>query len=928
MMPRVLLWCITIVAAFPLQASAATPAITHVPVTPAVAALAERLGMDVSRDRGRFTPEIIRRIYSPPQSRRVPLEIPAAAPSAADVAAAVKVDVPLSAEIWSSAVFRHAVSSELLLQTILVDRRAALVCRGLGAADDETLAFFAEHPALLTFIYERAAGAFAAFADSIHVRDGHLVVPGGHEAETLWLSVAHVSPSDADGFIRALFFEPGARLAYVYDVLASASPGARDFALGLWMNDEAQRARRFEALAVAAHGSYREWHVEDLPFARPLNDLALLLLRIKTGEHGAPSPPAQRRFWAAVLDASPTLDGPGETGGGHSLIDAAWLLQASAGDMYSRGDRLEVFAFGQRVFGSRADAESDTTAAVLHEMPSRRMLLLSLERMGISAPEVYAAALRQAHAAVEGGGDRFWTVAQQEGAVAFLARMMLTGSIRQPDAEALLRSLFALPIADGELHGDLAEWLQSALAPHLPKADSWEGRLIAGLAGGPTPGNPRVEWEGQVYSLDLAFAERRRIEEVRKRQGGPDLDIALAIARLGRDGLHVNSADEVRPLVAAAEKMLSESAAMLARPQTMPAGVPNPRDGREWLQHAAEEMDKGARANDLKRVARAADSVVALGDMVLGHAMLSIVYAIHLGDPEGPALLGANVALRHDFGFGRRDGDGRSRGPWAQPRQDFQPGVPWHVVGSLVGLDVALAPLALHRLTMDGLSTPPRLQSIEREAFAVNTALLNPRGLTDADRDQIVAAIARGRQRVNAADPADFEKLEAELRLDGWRARTVRWVLQNDPASIENQFSLAELLRLGSGDRPLDAWGANGMLSVGCVCARFPEPHTWRILAGRMQLPMMAASTVEMNLEMAQRFAELNLPAALIPSVLATAMQDFVDQADPADPNDLAALAEYPRRISSNLMADYIAATATLDGPLVAVAAAADASER
>ena len=325
---------------------------------------------------------------------------------------------------------------------------------------------------------------------------------------------------------------------------------------------------------------------------------------------------------------------------------------------------------------------------------------------------------------------------------------------------------------------------------------------------------------------------------------------------------------------------------------------------------------------------RAADSIVALGDMVLGHAMLSLVYAVHLGDPEGPALLGANVALRHDFGFGRRDGEGRLRAAWAQPRQDFQPGVPWHVVGSLVGLDVALAPLALHRLTMDGLAAPPRLPSIEREAFAVNTALLDARRLSDSDRDQIVAAIARGRDRVNAAaDPAEFEKLEAELGLDGWRVRTARWVLQNEPASIENQFSLAELLRLGNAGRPFDAWGASGLLSFGCVCARFPEPHAWRILAGRMQLPMMAASTVEMNLEMAQRLAELRLPAALLPSVLATAMQDFMDQAEPADSNDLAALAEYPRRISTNLMADYIAATATLDGPLVA-ATAAGASER
>ena len=884
--------------------------------------------MDVSRDRGRFTSEIIRRVYSPPQSRRVPLDLAAAPRSLADSTALVTVDVPLSAEIWSSAVFRRSVSSEQLLALILADRRAALLCRGLGAADDETLAFYSEHPALLSFIYERAAGAFAAFADSLHVRDGHLVVPGGHEAESLWQSVAHVSPSDADGFIRALFFEPGARLAYLYDVLSAATPGARSFALGLWMDDEAQRARRFEALAVTVRSSYREWHVEELPFGRPLNNLALLLLRIRTGERGVPEPPAQRRFWATVLDASPTLDGPGETGGGHALVDAAWLLQATAGDMYARGDRIEPVAFGQRVFGSRADGETDTAAAVLREMPTRRMLLLSLERLGVTAPEIYAAALRQAHTALEGGGDRFWTVAQQQGALALLARMTRAGSIGQSDAEPLLRSLFALPLADGEFKGELAEWLQSKLAAHLPNADTWEARVIAGLAGGPTPGNPRVEWEGQIYRLDLAYAERRRIEEVRSRQGGPDLDLALAIARLGRDASRANSADAVRPLVASAESLLSESSGMLARPQNLALGVPVPRDGREWLQRAAEELDRGARANDFRRVARAADSIVALGDMVLGHAMLSLVYAVHLGDPEGPALLGANVALRHDFGFGRRDGEGRLRGAWAQPRQDFQPGVPWHVVGSLVGLDVALAPLALHRLTMDGLSAPPRLQSIEREAFAVNAALLDARRLSDSDRDEIVAAIARGRERVNAAaNPGEFEKLEAELALDGWRVRTARWVLQNEPASIENQFSLAELLRLGNAGRPFDAWGANGLLSFGCVCARFPEPHTWRILAGRMQLPMMAASTVEMNLEMAQRLAELRLPAALLPSVLATAMQDFVDQAEPADSNDLAALAEYPRRISSNLMADYIAATATLDGPLIAATPAA-ASER
>ena len=118
-------------------------------------------------------------------------------------------------------------------------------------------------------------------------------------------------------------------------------------------------------------------------------------------------------------------------------------------------------------------------------------------------------------------------------------------------------------------------------------------------------------------------------------------------------------------------------------------------------------------------------------------------------------------------------------------------------------------------------------------------------------------------------------------------------------------------------NRILNEWGASGLLSFGCVCIRFPEPRIWRILSGRTQMAMMAAATVEMNLEMAQRLSTLRLPAALLPSMLATAMQDFVDQAEPADANDRAALDQYARSLGRDVVADYVAATATLDGPLI-----------
>jgi hypothetical protein len=223
---------------------------------------------------------------------------------------------------------------------------------------------------------------------------------------------------------------------------------------------------------------------------------------------------------------------------------------------------------------------------------------------------------------------------------------------------------------------------------------------------------------------------------------------------------------------------------------------------------------------------------------------------------------------------------------------------------------------------MDGLDAPPRLQSIEREAFAMNVAVLNARRLDDISRDRLLVRLERGRARVRAlpaSDPAEFTRLERELNLDGWRGRTVRWVLQNEPRSMENQFSLAELVALGGSDPLPDAWGASGLLPFGCLCTRFPAPGLWRILSGRVQMAMMAAANVEMNLEITRRLAVVRLPAALLPAVLETAMQDFVDQSAPADANDFAALMRYPRELRSSLVEDYIAAAATLDGPLVAI---------
>ena len=87
----------------------------------------------------------------------------------------------------------------------------------------------------------------------------------------------------------------------------------------------------------------------------------------------------------------------------------------------------------------------------------------------------------------------------------------------------------------------MAQWVERELVPKLPPGGSVDSRAIAALAGPVGQRATRVTWEGQEYRLDLAAAERVRIELVRAKQVGYSIDLALdlhAIARtLAGDGL-------------------------------------------------------------------------------------------------------------------------------------------------------------------------------------------------------------------------------------------------------------------------------------------------------------------------------------------------------------------------------------------------------
>ena len=943
---RLALLLTAVVALAPRGAAAATAVSEDVPIPGGVAALAQALGIDPAPDRGRFIYDVTRLLYNAPEGRKASSDayLTAARQAIArnrpqlDTRPAEVVPVPLSAELWSTAIFHRTVPPRELVTAIITDRSASLLCLGLASLDDSTLAFLSDHPLLLERIYERSAPAFAAFSGSLRVHGGRLVPPGGDAAAALWEAVTIEKVTRPDRFIQQLLELNDGRLAYVYDVIGALDPARRSFALGLWMPNAVTRGERFKALVLGT-GAFRESHLKTLPLGRASYDLQMTLSRIDAGADGAPSAPASRGFWSRVFaggdlpdDAARQLRNIEE-----EPIDAAWLVDAIGSvELRARADRLDQLAFGQRLFRTAAAAARADVLIAVRGLARYRMLMWTFERIGIREPSVYALAAR--HAARLGALDgrrAFEAQAQFQGALAILARIATVTTLDAAKTQALIEQLVALPLSDeGRYAGAIARWLRGGLAGAIKGADTTELAVLAAMSGPPSGDGPiarAVTWEGQPYRLDLGAAERQRLRVVREKQEGAPLDAALDLAAAARSlAAEKIAVADVEPILARLTAIADDLPRRIGRDndETAPPGVATAPNPREALRKVTDELAKDLRNKDVKHAARVTGTLTEIADTVLAEVLLSIAYAADVGDPGGTVLLAEDVSRRHDFGFASRDADSRLKLAWAVPRVEVTPGVPWHVTGSLLGLDIGLAPLALRRVNFERVLEAPRLTSNERDTFALSVSLLNPFKLRDADRDAIADAIASGQRRIGAlrnggqaaartAAESAFDAIADELSIEGWRRRAVRWMLAHEADQVPSMFSLTELLVLGGGPAgDLQAWGMSMLTTEGCPCSRLTPPGRWPTLLGRPPLGLTATALADIHLHVAMMLKEMRLPAAVAKVVLSGAVQDFIDEARPTDDADWLTLVRSARAATRDRIEDYLAA-ATAAGPFV-----------
>jgi hypothetical protein len=843
---------------------------TSVPLPVTAAQLAGTLGLDPD-NKSQLIVSIVRLLFDSPDgtnvedhARRAILSEQFSHPSAN---VSDRVPLPLDPSIWRETLLTRPVRDPEIIPAILSERATALLYHGLAALDDDTLGWLGPDRETLLHL-RRNAGIFAAFGRSLRVRGGRVSVPGGPDAEPIWDAIVGVEATRPSAFVQRLIRGNG-RLAWFYDTVAHLEGDRQRLVLGS-SGTEVSRLERVRELLDVFETAAPEWHTPDRPFVRPSLDPSLIISVVAANEDGVLKAPGNRRVWDAVFrdeasdGSAMALDSSAPEG---STIEPGWLARRISLVPSPIGRRrLETFLFAQRVFPDAPETPAVVTA--LRGVFAFPALAVTLERIGLDTPATYAAAARMATllSNVRLPDRRRTAIAEFQSALALIDRATRMRGIDSQRAGNVVASLLALPVsADIGYGAGFTQWLRQELVRAFPlQADSTdpvEEAILAACAGVKETAAPQdvIEWEGRRYRVDPALAELRRLHRVRDRQRAALRGIARVDATL---------------------------------------------DARLAAIGAATDADRAAL------------------EQAFADTLISIVYALHLGEPEGAAVSAGDAATRHDFGVDAGPGTTRNAA-WQLPREQHDARSGWRVTGSLLGLDVALSRLALRRLDLSDMPVEPTLSTNVRATATLTAALFGPIVSSSPPASEVAAAIERGRARVKAIQNSrsDIDRVAKDAGLSEWRREALAWTLEHERDQVSSRFSLVELFWLGSPRakaRRYDSWGAASAALDGCLCLRMPEAEAWELRMGRSSTGYLATRGADVALRVAEFLAELNLPSVLAPGVLAYAMQDVLDRAQPAFFDDWPTFERTARNLPRERLIDHVAAL-TAGGALIPI---------
>ena len=906
----------------------------HTLEVPGGAATLASLGVPADRERALVMIDVIRRLHFP--TNPAPLltslrELSVRPPDASSPTIALP--SPLPPHMWSGVLARTFVPQRLFID-ILNDEPGRLLYHGPAGLDRGTRLWFHSQPELLRWLYQEpdAVRSFSMFAPALRIVEGRIDVPGGPDAVRQWSTIVGSDVTHPENFVRRLFSHQAGRTAGLYFLSGAVNDSRRAFLLGTAL-PAARRERRFERL-VSGFASCYPPRSTAYPFVLRSHDAALLLAEVDLTGAGALAGPSDRRFWedvfGDVLRGGADSDEPG--------IDAAWMVNALCGAPAEH--RALVFATllaGHRTFGDVARAEWPDAVAALRVRRTHPALFVALEHAGLRRAGTYAAAARHAALLSQGlDAERSITGLRQfQGALMLTLNAAHAGTLTASQAESLIASLTKVPFHNQRYDGRLADWLArdwlpaatpaAAVAqqePASPKLTSEGGpkpageggpkllseggsaeRATAGALAGPVAVARRaVHWEGRDYVVDLSGATLQRLLEIRKRQNGVSVDRLMALHAI------VSAVNEPR-LGARASALASELAALaphLALPAVADEYENDGVDVPAVLAGAVAELKAG-------RTAGVGATLAPVVDFILAHVLPSWAYAPHLGSAGSGALVGGDGSLRHRLGV-RQLGRARLEQPW---QLAISPAARGSIGGSILGVQAALASWSLRRLSSDAVPAAPAIDSNDAIPLMLTAAMINPRRLDDAGLAHLAAVQVNGSEAIMQArnDPARLDALAATAALSPWSRAVLPWMVREEPARVDEQFSPAERARIGGLRHDgLADWGSVWMPS-GSLRPRLPTALFHELYAGRAADGIVGGRSMDVLLRVASYLSELKLPASLAAPVLSFAMRDHLDRVRPLHTADAGAFARQARTLTRSQVEDYVGALAAT-GPL------------
>ena len=757
-----------------------------------------------------------------------------------------------------------------LFAALIANRSALIVSAAILAADPSLRDWLGRDRGLLRWLVRTAPGSFSAAARGLRIDGDRVAMPGGAAAVPMWEAVVAEKVTRPAEFIRALVTRDSGRLAWLYGAAAHMSPDRLAAMTG--PGPVAAQIDQVRTMADAFRSGDQNWKIEEHPFLRSVADSWMVATQVEIAG-GQVAGPNWQWLWKAVFDRD-----------GLSRREAASMRrEAEAG-------------------GPEAAAPITLpwlTAQIASTPPRERRERFESVRF---AQAVFGAT---------GEADATDMLIALSGCRRYHALIVTLDrlGIRAPRTYA--RAVEAAQRLDGrpgrERRVNLVA-LQGALA-------------IVERAGVSHAISPAA---AEQLVLSLADAVDRDAPFMPAVARWLTTTLAAALPALVQpDRWTVKTAYESQFLqamagpVAAGNTPVIEWEGLKYRVDLAAAEHQRILDVREQLESPG--LDAALASGQPEQVA---------------DALMAIVYAPALGDPNGQAMLGADLISRHDFGL---NAPAVSRHPgmaWALPRDHVGDGLAWRVQGALLGLDLSLARLALRRLADNEMPIEPTINlndqlSIARTIFAINAG-----DLTDAHRDRIVEALERGRARVAAAAAGlgsrqggvaatnqaitALAALADEAQLSPSARQSLPWSASRSPASIPALFNLRDLLWLGRpvlSQAELDRWGVYAEGLTGRLVTAMPPPAPWEDFGGRPEGGVMGTQSPDLVLRLIQETARLNLPGRLVPSLLTYAAQDYWHDVAARFPDDWPAMARQALALSPSRVEDYVAALAG-NGPL------------